>query len=282
MEQHSIPRQITSFEFKLIGFLTLKQFIYILVFAGAGFVAYLIFPIPLLNYVVGVLVAAVGLAFAFLPINDRPLDVWIKNLYKRLTSPTQYVFHKHNPPVYFLQNLYFATDPHHVLAHIESQEKLAQYIVSTAPVKPNTQKQNIHNLFHTANVAQPKKTTSIITSAQTTQNKPDINVVPAQNTTGAPAPSTGSRAPFFSGLIKNHKLIPIPGILIYVKNDAGASLRLLKSNPHGVFATFNPLPSAEYTFEIKDPKNTYLFDTIKLKIEAQNPKPFEFLSKEML
>src|SRR5438270_526220 len=35
MEQHAIPRQITSFEFKLIGFMTLKQFLYLLVFLPA-------------------------------------------------------------------------------------------------------------------------------------------------------------------------------------------------------------------------------------------------------
>jgi F-type H+-transporting ATPase subunit alpha len=51
MEQHPIPRQITTFEFKLIGFMTLKQFLYILISIPAGFVVYKVFPIPILNIV---------------------------------------------------------------------------------------------------------------------------------------------------------------------------------------------------------------------------------------
>ena len=98
MEQHPIPRQITTFEFKLIGFLTLHQFMYLIVFLPLGYIVYRIFPIPLLNMVTGAFVAALGGAFAFLPVNERPLDVWIRNLFKRLTSPTQYMFHKENKP----------------------------------------------------------------------------------------------------------------------------------------------------------------------------------------
>jgi len=46
MEQHAVPRQITTFEFKLIGFMTLRQFIYLLVFIPLGVVVYFLFPIP--------------------------------------------------------------------------------------------------------------------------------------------------------------------------------------------------------------------------------------------
>src|SRR3989344_5778848 len=88
MEQHPMPRQITTFEFKLIGFLTLKQFIYLVLFIPLGFIAYKLIAIPLLNILIAALVAGLGVAFAFVPINDRPLDVWIKNLTKRLTSAT--------------------------------------------------------------------------------------------------------------------------------------------------------------------------------------------------
>ncbi len=71
-------------------------------------------------------------------------------------------------------------------------------------------------------------------------------------------------------------------MLIYVKDEKGNILRLLKTNPHGIFATFNPLPAGEYIFEVKDPKNTYNFDTMKIKIEDTNPKPIEIFSKELL
>ncbi len=279
MDQHPVPRQITSFEFKLIGFLTIKQFIYLIIFIPLGFLTYVIFPIPLLNIFLGILVGAMGVAFAFLPINDRPLDVWIRNMFRRLTSPTQYQYQKLNPPIYFLRNLYFVTDPHRVMAHIQSQEMLAAYMARAHPTAASTQKQTINDILGSLPVTPVKKTPAPVT----VPIAPAIQSPTANQNSQLPTPNSQlPKTPFFTGIVKNHKLIPIPGVLIYVKNDSGQTLRLLKTNPHGIFATFNPLPSGNYNFEIKDAKNTYQFDTMKIRIESINPKPLEFYSKELL
>ncbi len=97
----------------------------------------------------GIIIGAIGPALAFVPINDRPLEVWIKNLYKRLTSPTQYQYRKQNPPIYFLKNLVFETDPHRVVAHIRSQELLNKYLETKKSGQKtiNNQKQNINQLL---------------------------------------------------------------------------------------------------------------------------------------
>lgn len=284
MEQHPIPRQITSFEFKLIGFLTLKQFIYLVVFIPIGIIMYYIFPVPLLNILVAIACGGVGVAFAFVPINDRPMEVWVRNFYKRLTSPTQYVFHKHNPPIYFLHNLVFLNDPHRVLAHVESQEKLSAYLAKTTTPQSSTKKQSIHNLFNARSQEPIPRHTPAQKSLPITSKTIPTTTVPQVNNTNntSPVVSQQPKTPFFSGTVKNHKHIPIPGVLIYVKDSTGKTLRLLKTNPHGIFATFNPLSTNEYIFEIKDPKNTYFFDTIKVRVEPINSKPFEFISKEML
>ena len=92
----------------------------------------------------------------------------------------------------------------------------------------------------------------------------------------------GEHKPFFIGTVKNGKRIALPGILIYVKNTQNIPVRLLKTNQHGIFATFNPLPAGEYTFEIKDPKSSYLFDTMKITIQDINTRSIEFYSKELL
>jgi hypothetical protein len=283
MEQHPIPRQITTFEFKLIGFLTIKQFIYLIVFIPVGFLVYYLFPIPLLNILLGIITGGLGFAFAFIPVNDRPLDVWIKNFFKRLTSPTQYLYHKANQPLYFLRNLYFVSDPHRVLAHIEAQEKLNQYLATkTPPVLSTQKKQSINNLFQMASSSLSGKKTKVepVNKTNQTATSPSIPPQPTPNvqqtTTQIP------KKPFFTGVVKNHKLIPIPGILIYVKDEKGNVLRLLKSNPHGIFATFNSIPPGEYQFEAKDSNNSYLFDTMKIKVTSENSRPFELFSKELL
>ncbi|NMB84010.1 PrgI family protein [Candidatus Roizmanbacteria bacterium] len=282
MEQHAIPRQITSFEFKLIGFLTLKQFIYVVVFSALGYVTYMIVPIPFINILFGVLVGGIGLALAFLPINDRPLEVWIKNIIKRLTSPTQYFFLKQNPPVSFLNNLYFLSDPHQITSHIESQEKLASYLSKTSSTRPSAvnNKNSINSLLQKPSDALRPKASSVVSQPVAI---PQSSTTPVPNESLSPAvPVPGPKTAFLTGIVKNHKLIPLPGILVYVKDQNGKTLRLLKSNPHGVFATFNPLIGGEYTFEAKDPNGNYFFDTMKISVENQNLKPIEIFSKELL
>lgn len=273
MEQHPIPRQITTFEFKLVGFLTIKQFIYLITFIGIGFVVYLLFPIPILNVFFGLITAGVGAALAFLPINDRPLDVWIKNLFKRLMSPTQYHFKKNNPPPSFLMNLP-SMSANQITTHIESQKKLNSYLGAKGTSSVNQQKQSINDLMSNS-------------LAALTGKKPPPKQVSAQQPAkpgDAPVPRPAApKKPFFTGIIKNHKEMPLYGILIYVKSQENSTpLRILKTNVNGVFATFNPLPKAEYFLEIKDPNGTYFFDTIKIKIEDANPHPFLIVSKELI
>jgi hypothetical protein len=271
MEQHPIPRQITSFEFKLVGFLTIKQFIYIVIFIGIGFVVYLIFPVPILNVLLGLVAAGMGAALAFLPVNDRPLDVWIRNLFKRLMSPTQYIFKKNNPPPAFLKNMSTTASPH-TSSHIDSQKKLNNYVGGKNTATANTKKQTINDLMSNSLSALSGK-------------KPAPKEVPTQPQSSpqqTPPHINTPKKPFFTGLIKNHKQTPLYGILIYVKGQNAAPLRILKTNVNGVFATFNPLPKGEYSFEIKDPQGIYIFDTMKVTIADSNPHPFEVVSNELI
>ncbi|MEX1052670.1 MAG: PrgI family protein, partial [Patescibacteria group bacterium] len=130
MDQHPIPRQITTFEFKLIGFMTLKQFIYLIVFLPIAYIVLSLFPIPILNILIAALVAFVGIALAFIPINDRPLDVYIKNFVKRVLMPTQFYYQKTGA----YQNTNSTVQPttqKQVNAHTEVNNKLNQYLSKT-------------------------------------------------------------------------------------------------------------------------------------------------------
>lgn len=289
MEQHAIPRQITSFEFKLIGFMTLKQFLYLVIFAPLGYIVYIIFPLPFVNILVGIAVAAVGVALAFMPINDRPLDIYIRNIWKRLNSPTQFTYHKHNQPIALLQNLYFVSDPHHVMAHIESQQMLSAYLEKTKQtMQPNPQKKQIQQAFQNpftmrAAISPPAVSIAQPPTAVETAQVYSAPVAVQQAVSTTPLPTIQKEhKPFFIGTVKNGKRIPLAGILLYVKNSQNAPVRLLKTNEHGIFATFNPLPSGDYIFEIKDPKSSYLFDTMKITIQDINTKSIEFYSKELM
>lgn len=271
MEQHPIPRQITTFEFKLIGFMTLKQFIYLVVFIPLGFIVFKLFPLPLLNILLGLFVGFIGVALAFLPYNDRPLDHWIVVLFKKLSSPTQYFYHKENEPLYFLKNLYFVTKPHIVLAHVEAKEKLAQYLGNQVNQTGDKQqiKQGIYQLLFQKKISPKESQTTPVVDNNNLPKKESLQAISTDQ-------------PFIYGTVKSNKLFPLPGILIYVKNDEGKIIRLLKSNNKGLFASFKPFPAGEYIFEAKDPSNNHFFDTMKIRIENTNPKPIEIFSQRIL
>jgi hypothetical protein len=77
--------------------------------------------------------------------------------------------------------------------------------------------------------------------------------------------------------------IPLPGVLLYIRdNKTNSVLRILKTNPHGVFATFNPLQDGEYVVEIVDSSGGYLFDKTTITINNQTRLNFEFTSKETI
>lgn len=99
MENHPIPQDVTGFKFKLIGSVTIKQFLYLL---GGGILAIIIFVLPFsafLRLPLSLFVGAMGAALAFIPIEGRPMDVMIKNFLKALPTENQYIYRKRGAEV---------------------------------------------------------------------------------------------------------------------------------------------------------------------------------------
>ncbi len=98
MEPHAIPQNVTNFQFRLVGDMTLKQFLYL---AGGAVLAYILFvtishSYPIIAWPLIVISASSGAAFAFLPIASRPLDYWLVAFLKAIYSPTKRVWKKNN------------------------------------------------------------------------------------------------------------------------------------------------------------------------------------------
>jgi hypothetical protein len=97
MEQHPIPQNVTTFQFRLIGDMTFKQFGYLL---GGGIVAIICWNLPLpiiFTLPLTVIAAMLGIGLAFVPIEERPMDVWIVSFIKSIYSPTLYVWQREKP-----------------------------------------------------------------------------------------------------------------------------------------------------------------------------------------
>src|SRR5438874_1057097 len=105
MDQHPIPQDVTGFQFKLIGTMTVKQFGYV----ACGVVsAVVLFYLPI-HSALGILLkvflipalGASGVIIAFVPVDGRPIDVMTSNFIKALFSPNQYIYHREGKKLSF-------------------------------------------------------------------------------------------------------------------------------------------------------------------------------------
>ncbi len=120
MENHPIPQDVTGFKFKLIGSVTVKQFLYILAGGILAAVCFMIPVSPIIKLPFSVLFGGIGVMLAFIPIEGRPMDVMIKNFAKALPAENQYIFRKKGADV--LVNEYFQAPTMTVAKPIEKSE----------------------------------------------------------------------------------------------------------------------------------------------------------------
>ena len=94
MEQHPVPQHIASFEFKLFGNLTVRQFITLAIpMSLAALVFFSALP-SLIRYPLAIIIGLFAFFAALVPINGRPLDKWFVSFIKAVLSPTQRIWVK--------------------------------------------------------------------------------------------------------------------------------------------------------------------------------------------
>ena len=98
MEAHPIPQNVTSFQFRLVGDMTLKQFAYLAFGVSLAYLMFVFFALsyPIISWPLVILFGGGGFAFAFLPIRSRPLDYWLSAFLKAVYSPTKRVWKRNN------------------------------------------------------------------------------------------------------------------------------------------------------------------------------------------
>lgn len=192
---HAIPQNVTAFQFHLIGDMTLKQFLYLLVGVGVAYLVFVLFSgsVPIIAWPITFISAILGVAFAFIPISDRPLDYWLGSFLKAVYSPTKKVWSK-NGKKYTQEPQFF----NRLLAYYSSTTAPIQNI----PTSPPTQQpiiQIIQNQPKPENPMQQAdlptteelgKTVELAKEAQTLQTEiikteRELNVIKQQNDTQA-------------------------------------------------------------------------------------------------
>jgi len=98
METHPVPQQISAYQFRLVGDMTLKQFFQV---GGGALVSLLIYATgihPIIKWPLILFSFSLGAALAFLPFEERPLSQWLLSFFRSVYSPTIYFWEKDQKP----------------------------------------------------------------------------------------------------------------------------------------------------------------------------------------
>jgi len=88
-KQHPIPQNFMDVEFKIIGELTMRQFVYLVAFGGPTYLFYLAPMSPLIKWPLVVIFGLLTFVLIAVPIDDRGADEWIVNLIKAIYGVNQ-------------------------------------------------------------------------------------------------------------------------------------------------------------------------------------------------
>ncbi len=132
-KQHPIPQQVLGIEFKLIGDLTLRQFVILALFGAAAFIAFSLPNVtPLIRVPLAAIIVILGIGFGLVPIQDQPMDRWLGYLVKTIFAPTRRVWEKSPKPPTFLTvpTLKLAPPTEEEISPEEAHQRLEEYLVS--------------------------------------------------------------------------------------------------------------------------------------------------------
>lgn len=279
IQQHPLPQDISSYRFRLIGDMTIKQF------ASLGIsivLAIIIYSLPLpffFKYPLSFIFIVLGVGMAFVPVQGRSLDVWILAFIKSIYSPTQYTWKRSDS---VSADMVLPTGNNQGTQAV-SNARIELNATQTAPTTPTV---TVIPAAQANTVIAP--TTPTVVSTPPVQVTPPITV----SSTLPPAPSPGS-APVPSATAPTSQL-PIPftpttpntlvgltltpegkildGVLVEIQKN-GLTSRATKSNKLGQFIFARPLENG--TYQILAEKEDFTFAPYSLELTGVIIRPLK-------
>lgn len=280
MENHPIPQDVTGFQFKLIGNLTVKQFAYLAI----GIVsAVILWQIPvniLIKFPLCAFFVILGLGLAYLPISGRPMDLMIGNYIKALFRPTQSVYDKIGGQIYFPNKTSYLdsldSKPKNKAGEIGNNFPMsAPNIIAVSAPSLNVQPTVPH--FNPVLQQPPAPTQPASPNRNQPVNPSAGQALRAPNKTIG-LPSIPDSPNLITGIAKDARGNALSNILIEVKDKEGNPVRAFKTNEVGRFASATPLINGVYAMEFEDPKAQNKFKEITINAAGQIIMPIEAIS----
>lgn len=256
--------------------MTLKQFLYLLFGVGIAFMFFKA-PIGTPRYILAGFSLFLGIAFAFIPINERPLEVWLANFIKSIYSPTLFLWEKDAALPLYLLPASRKTGQRAVKQqtteelHRETRAKLDAYLKSVSAkgqtgldAEESQALKRIGGVIIQQPAIQPKSSGSLF-------RKPVISSGRIAQETHS-VKRSGEKATV-SGIVR-YGQEPVPEILVHIYDNQHKPVRLMKTNKAGGFSSAIPLSRGLYTITVEDPKQRYRFKHYSFEVKDQALKPW--------
>jgi len=303
MEQHPIPQQISSYEFKLVGDMTLKQFLK----AAVGIILAILINttkiVVLVKWPLMLLVAGGGLAIAFVPFQDRPLEGWIVAFIKSIYSPTIYTYQRKATKNWLDLDLTKVTKEENT----ETVSERDQKIKIKSAFEENRFKQTIDILTtpkeekeeevvkeeikivekpivkEEVKVIEEKIKESNLAVTDWRDNKANLNLKSERlEATGnavfgnIPMPDIPETPNIVVGMATSNEGKIVDGVIVEIQDENGNPTRVLKSNSLGQFKTSTPLANGKYLVIAE--KDNYQFNRVNIEVKGEIIKPIRIIA----
>ena len=303
MENHPIPQDITSFQFKIIGNMTIRQFAYL---ATGSIIAWIFFSLPIFFAIKFFLVAFFilsGIFLAFIPVGGRPLDVMLSHFVKALFTPNQYIYQKTSggmppsmqQPIQTLPQK-FPLAQEQAEADLQKEAALLEKELEAAKNNESSKQQTSQkDEAHKKTVLLEQQLQDVLLQKQQLEkqlteltknlelHKQNTGIKPVVKTTNpqaAKAPPAHEAPNIITGIVKDPRGNIISNILIEVKDQEGNPVRAFKTNSLGQFASATPLANGTYTLIFEDPRNIHKFENIELTTKGEDIPLFTVTSTD--
>jgi hypothetical protein len=284
MEHHPIPQQITSYEFQLVGDMTLKQFIKL----AAGLILAFVFyhsQLPFFfKWPLTLGCGFLGVALAFLPVNERPLEVWILAFFQSIFSPSIRVWQKQAPAVQILTGGLPSEDELEEPEPIPSKQPQLEEFIASLPKTPQSKAQSKPKpkiKIEKPPIREEKKEPEYVPESKKEFKLPQqpIQVKPtAQAEFGdIPMPEPPKTPNIIVGMVTDNKGKIIENVILEIQDTDGNPVRALRTNQIGQFETATALANGEYILITE--KENYQFDIIKIEAKGEVIPPIKIKAK---
>ena len=277
MQQHPVPQPITSYEFRLVGDMTLKQFAKLAVGVILALIVYGVNPPFLIKWFLILLFGGTGALAAFFPFQGRPIDVWIIAFFKRIYSPTQYIWRQKSVKANLgsVKSLPVETKrpPVQTIFKASTKPKTKNELLPETPQKTSPVARGVETELKAPQQTSTIKKTPPPTPLQKT-NPPAVEAKFAPNIAIPIKPTIPN---LLTGFVRNPQGKIIEGAILEIRDSGGIPVRAFKTNKLGQFLSATPLPSGSY--EIETEKEGFNFDIIKIELKGEILSPIEIVSK---